>query len=816
MAKNNPWAIEKIQDQQWLTEMMTSMQNIAQISWVKFVIDTSKPWIAWMIPWRSEVYFNPLYAKKTIEKSNKERWVDFQLEPWHLAAIILHEIWHIINKDESKKSNKKHNTEQWNKTPDEYYEYLVKKYGEEFHRFNNILEDIDVNNYATQKKAPVYEKSKQEIYENMVCPNPDLTSMSLQDQFAWACLREAMLPWSRCEVDPLVRRCVNTVASQWWILNKIKNPHITYDEQLEAIAWLYENYYLKLKQKQKEEEEEEQDDETDQEQSPWEWNQEWDEWQWESDEQNNDGQWKSKQKKQWWSGTSQDDKSDDDWNNNESSDWSEWGDEWDQSNGKWKGGEDKDDKWNEWDSPNDNNDEENNPWKTSNPRKPSRSWKPSNSQSGSNSAPEKWNDQWKNIPPSLMPHIFDDLWDPNKTADELKDELKDALSGDNKSNEKNPMSEQVKDAISKMAQEHQAKIDAEKNKSELEKKVEQELKSILWLDPEWDPEKRKEMKKQLMHRYEKIEPFIKQLRDKNWRLVYQTIIDDIFKKIISIRKKKQIQDTWPVPFDQGSHFDTSTMIWGILSWMAWDPNPRIMRRDTRIEKTRKNVGKFNFTLIADGSWSMEWQKNKDQKINTLLVLYALNQLNQQIKDQRHLLKEWFEIQTAGLMFAGSRTVKTFKERSENLSLQDILKANHVLDYCDWDDTNGYDALKKYYDEISKPLHWQNSQDHEKRLADIKSWKIKEIVCVMSDGWFNHSQIQPAKEMIEKLRSMWIIVLWIGITSAWSPILDIFWKQTNDPEKDKYWRWIVCEDPSELWQDLTSLLIHHLEQKGVIN
>ncbi|MDR0859650.1 MAG: hypothetical protein LBO09_01340 [Candidatus Peribacteria bacterium] len=162
----------------------------------------------------------------------------------------------MINHTQLKMSKKTEKIEKKNLNMLEYQKALYEKYGQSFKEFENIFEDIDVNNQATKLQAPVFETAKQEIYQHLCAPDSDFSEKPLPEQFAWASLRESMLNKEPCTIDPLVRECITYVAQPGGLLETIRNPQLSYDEQLPAIHKLYEDYYLPLQDDQKKREEE--------------------------------------------------------------------------------------------------------------------------------------------------------------------------------------------------------------------------------------------------------------------------------------------------------------------------------------------------------------------------------------------------------------------------------------------------------------------------------------------------------------------------------------------------------------------------------
>jgi hypothetical protein len=800
--------LNNINNREFLDSFMDNMKTITRQTGVEFVIDTQREWIAWMQPGKTQVFFNPIYTLAHIQavadKLRKDHGLEtnFQLKQEHLSQIVLHEINHMINHTQLKNSPMKMTVDGKTMNMLDYQQHMYQKYGSEFQRFENILEDIDVNNHATKLQASVFEQAKQDIYRYVTAPSWDFSQESLSEQFVRSCLRESMLD-EACTIDPMVRWAIDYISSPWWLLQIIKNPTITYDHQFVAIVKLYEDYYLPLKKK--DEEKQQEDEKNKKENKESDQNDQWENqsWKWESWERDDkkwkpqEGQWENKE---WWS----DDASS--WLNSNEERGAKWN-EVEGSQNQWNGHP----KWNEGTSQNNNPSQQ----VTSEIRNPK----------SANSIPK----------PSLLPHLFDNL-DPdgkpqptpntdntlNKTAQQLNDALKDASSwakwneverSPNNPQSNNPLLEAIQQAI-----EHKLKND---NKTPEDRTLEEQIKDERWLDPEDKNNEQKinKIKQKIKKRKEEIEPSLKLLTDRNGEKVYDKIVNEIFSKIVQIRKTPTIKDRSPRRFSEWGQFDAQSLVWGIIDMKAGNTDPSIMRNEFRKEKEQRTIGAFNITLIGDGSGSMsQLNKNRDQKLNFLLILSALHQLNEQLKSE--WLDDELTIQTCAMMFLGTNStekVKTIKQRWSDLSIKDIIEANDSLDYDDGADENVADTMQKYYNQISQPLPWQTTEEHAERLETIKDGKTKEILFVMSDGDFVLKwEKQKVKKLTKQLREMGVIVCGIGITADWSPMIDIFGKKNeDDPDANAGWFGLVCEQTADLGTTMQSLLLEHLEDPAIV-
>ena len=435
---------------------------------------------------------------------------------------------------------------------------------------------------------------------------------------------------------------------------------------------------------------------------------------------------------------------------------------------------------------------------------------------------------WK---PMLLPHIFENLDEEgNSLLEQIEESLKwwndktqsseqqnstpsQAQNDKNTENsewQKQRQSQQIQEALQQAIQE------ALQQQMEDEQKSPEERSLEAMIQQEWDIDgsDRRKMKniKNAIKRQEQLKQQIKKIKDNKWQSVYDKITKDIFSRIVQIRKWNKLWERHARPFSEWGQLDPQSLVSGIMDWKAWDEDPRILKQEYREQKEKQKAGWFSITFILDGSFSMKWERNRQQALSTLLMLYSLQQLNQDIK-----LKWWdmedFLISTQAMMFCGSGQVALLKDRWQELNMKDMIEVTNALWYCDWSDTNAGDAINEYYKQVSKPFGKMSQRQYDERKEKIKDWKLKEIVFVLSDGRFN-SWKEPTP-IIKKLREMWIIVCGIWITDDWYPILDYFGEKSGNEEKDKQWFGIVCEDAGDLGNTLNELLVQHLEDPSIV-
>lgn len=348
-----------------------------------------------------------------------------------------------------------------------------------------------------------------------------------------------------------------------------------------------------------------------------------------------------------------------------------------------------------------------------------------------------------------------------------------------------------KEDIKKVKDKIKQKVEWSKPKSreqlELEKRAEN-----MWVDPENNKEIENTVKK--LRDYDRFLERLKWLKDtETWNSVMEEIYN-LFQNIRAKRLKPKMKSRWPVDMEHWVRLDT----WSIATWIAqvksWETNPIMFKEDVKHVKENLLVWDFDLTIVADWSWSMKWEENRQQKIAILLIFEALKLLHDKLEMDKHNLEKPVNFSTEGIMFKWINT-KNFKKSSTDFTDKNRLDVYSLLDYSDWNITNDYDGVNDIIKNIeNKP---------EEYLRSIKEWKIKKIVLVLSD--WGSSNEERMKQKISILRSYWILVYWIGITESWSPVVDLFaWKNKS------LWFWQVCEKAKDLSRTLKDLLVVHIK------
>jgi len=675
-------------NKEFIQDFSQYIKIITKNTWVNLIPDTSKESVARVVPWDNWIRFNPIFSCKNLEKLydwvNPAFWFTFNIK--HLSFLILHELNHIINHYQLKKSKKTILFNEENLSPINYYKAALTKYGIELKFFIDIIEDIDANNHIIILQAPILEVAKKEIYWNVNIRHINFKGLPLHAQFLLCIFRESMIDDEICEVDETVREIVEHINRPWTWFSKIKDPSYSYDEQLPEIVSLYRDYYLRLKERDKIKK-----------------------------EQNE----------------SLEEKSDYKWNN-----------------------------------------------KAENPL---------------------WLEE-----DIKLPHIIEDSL--NIENDNKKKNWDKALKDNNwkefedeRSNEEIKMSKQVLDKIEKSIE--KKFIDDQKTPEELN--LENSIKEERWDEKKFDME---EIKRQIKQQ-ENIKNKIKLIKDRNWNSLYERITSEIFNKIIEKKKFRTIHEDSPRPLSEWWQFSPYHFVEWILQAKAWDYDPLLMQQDRPKIKEKKKTWSFSVTFILDGSSSMYWIKNTQQTLSALLMLYAVQDIRNRLEWEDIWIIDGFSIDSQVLMFKWYGKVDTIKERWWTLTRKDMIRITQELKFSSWN-SNWTDALIKYKNSISKPFNWMTSHEYEERKNNVKEWKKKELVFVLSDWEFN--VWWDPSSIINSLRNMWIIVCWIGISNSSSAIVRLFWSKKNNSKKDKYWFWILCPNEKDLCCVLNDLLAAHLE------
>ncbi len=408
----------------------------------------------------------------------------------------------------------------------------------------------------------------------------------------------------------------------------------------------------------------------------------------------------------------------------------------------------------------------------------SEDWEKNNQEWDNNQEWETWennNQEWDNQSWEQK-DSFDDLY---KKYDGLPHIIEDNID-----------QEEFKEKLEEIIQE-QIKNEKPKTREELE--LEQRVKSILsW---EYSDKKFEELKRKLQN-YEEYYKQLKKIKDPETGKFIIDEISELFKQIKSKRQKPRFVSKWPVDIEIWVRLDPLSIAEWIAQIKSWNLDPEMFEEDITIEREKEFVWKFDVTIISDWSGSMKWEKNTEQKKAVLLIFEALKKINDKLHYEKKNMLNTLEITTRWIIFKWWSDIEELKEESKLFSDKDRLQLFEWLNYYYWWTTNDYDSLEKVYDDFL--------QKDSKYKKSIKTWKIKNIVFVMTD-WKSSSK-NELKENISRLRKEWVIVYWIWITNWWWAVLENYkW------DNKELWFWQVCEKAENLAKTLKNILKDHLEK-----
>ena len=119
-----------------------------------------------------------------------------------------------------------------------------------------------------------------------------------------------------------------------------------------------------------------------------------------------------------------------------------------------------------------------------------------------------------------------------------------------------------------------------------------------------------------------------------------------------------MKSRWPVDMEHWVRLDT----WSIATWIAqvksWETNPVMFKEDIKHVKENLLVWDFDLTIVADWSWSMEWEKNRQQKIAILLIFEALKLLHDKLEMEKQGTKIFDESESIAKFNNNMQLLKT--------------------------------------------------------------------------------------------------------------------------------------------------------------
>lgn len=761
----------------WHNENLSQSNSFAQYKhWIDFyskknginlIIDETLPAPA-AVPDNSQQDIPTILVNPTLLKGK------INLDDEGVLQVLFHEIEH-LKEDTALKSTSSGRAIAWQRQ-ERFKQHGV--FAKTYHELENIIRDIYVNNQVVDaKNTPVLDNALRKNYAEHFAKDSDFLNFPIHDahdhtkivwhkalpkhtQFGYAMLREAMLPNEQCNVAPDVRKAINRVkksgvlqkASTWLLEHRLQN------------IWKFiEPIYTKFL------EEDIENQEKDNNQS--------------SDNSQQDGKWDSQE------------------NTNSSSHNSpqEWDKSQQNNNEKQPG-----DKKSESKDSSPTNAEENTPSNESTPSEPTSSsnkqWPKKKKKSLIEQAKEKirkllsgeeWEKQdntndsaTKDNDSSKPRNPFEDIYDQMSSSPHL---LEDSLTAEDY--------EKLKDAIKTKVEQ-----DSQPPKSPKQLEIEQRAKKVR----EKDKTQSLEDLTQQITEYDRFYSQLEQVRNPHtWNTVMEDI-EQLFRYIRSHRLKPQIKPHWPVDIDHsiGKLHNPSIASW-LAQLLGGDIQAPLWEENEKKERSKNHVGRFDISIIADGSWSMKWEKNRQQKINVLLIFEAFKRLHDMLDTEKRDLAEPLEFHTDGYIFKDAANwVNHIKDMSDDFTDEQRLKTYKELDYYKGNDTNMHEALAHVYEGFT------NTTMEYKQ--DIRDKKCKRIIFILSDGepcfpW-GWDASEATKTEITNLRQEGILVYGIWITSKASAIKPLFWDNESE-----LWFWKVCDNPEELAWVILDLLSPHLKQ-----
>ena len=306
--------------------------------------------------------------------------------------------------------------------------------------------------------------------------------------------------------------------------------------------------------------------------------------------------------------------------------------------------------------------------------------------------------------------------------------------------------------------------------------------------------------KQLQQYEDYVDRLTHDIKDEHGNRVFDQLTK-LFDNIKSENTKYRHNIRWPVDVDHGYRLHSPAIATGIASVLSWETNPEMRAQDIKQEKLKQYVGNFEVTIIADGSWSMDPEHNgwEDrtlyQKQAIVLMFESLKKLETKSQNSRNPLINLFSIKTAVHVFwSKSRTVKSVWPWCTDAERLSIFKA---LNENDGPDNNEWVLLSQKYDEFM--------QQPQQYRDNIKQWKPKKIIFVLTDGWQDVASYQAKLEQaIEDYRNAWVVVYGLAMCDDADDVDEIY--GTNNLLQ---WWSIHCGSPDKLWQSLSAIMKPHL-------
>ena len=382
--------------------------------------------------------------------------------------------------------------------------------------------------------------------------------------------------------------------------------------------------------------------------------------------------------------------------------------------------------------------------------KPWEGWKPQQGEAN------PFEDEYKEVPD----HILEDSLKP-QDLEKLKKQLQDQAKETQKTPEQRALEQRVKN---------------------------------MWIDP-----KDKEEFEQTLQKLKQYDNYRKNVLEnikdaQTWELVRDEIVQ-IFKVIKAHRKKRRYVSKAPVDIEHGTRLHPWAIANGIAEMKWGNENPEMFEMDIIRQKSNYNVGNFEIMILADGTGSMRWEKNTQQKIAILLIMEALKELNDLLEIEKTNLQIPLKMQSEVHIFG--KNSRKIKEKSSDFTDKERIQTFSALDEHDGPDNNEWLLVEKIYQEFK--------EESDSYHREIKAGKIKKIIFVFTDG--DQDVDEYKKKLIDNMQNFrqdGVLVYGIGITSAGKSVLSLY--HSDNPNLG----WArVCLEPSQLAVVIKELLLPHL-------
>lgn len=215
--------------------------------------------------------------------------------------------------------------------------------------------------------------------------------------------------------------------------------------------------------------------------------------------------------------------------------------------------------------------------------------------------------------------------------------------------------------------------------------------------------------------YKLVEPYIEQL-------------SDAFDAVI--QRRKSYRRVLRKPVKEGPMLDPRKGATAVAEIRAGNLEPVVMLDYERKEQVKNLPNEFEFTLVCDGSGSMEGAKAVMQRRMAVLATEALAAFRERIAKERRKGEDIdLDVKTEVRMFSDQDQV--VKPLNATLEHVDRVKMHKALANIPQGGNNEPDTFQKIHDEQFTPA----------RLKKLRSGDLKKVILFLTDGESDESAIQ---------------------------------------------------------------------------